>query len=146
MKKARETKTNYAVRSERTISIPESVMNDLNELIKLEGAPIEEVLNRAVTHYRGELGHRKIIAEAEAYRRKHLRLRTKYLGEYIAMHNGHVVDHDRDLAALNRRIRARYGSTPVLMRLVEQVVEREIIVRSPRYACAGCRSVAVSPG
>jgi hypothetical protein len=107
-------------------------MNDLNELVKLESAPIEEVLDRAVTHYRLELGHRKIDAEVEAYRRKHPRLRAKYLGYYIAMHNGRVVDHDRDLAALNQRVRKRFGRTPVLMRLVEEVPERVLVFRSPR--------------
>jgi len=132
MKKLRETKTTYLVRSEGTISIPESVLNDLNEMVKLENVPIEQVLDRAVTHYRRELGRRKIDAEIAAYKHKYPRLRAKYMGNYIAMHKGRVVDHDRELEALNRRIRARFGRTPVLMRLVESVVEREIIVRSPR--------------
>ena len=132
MKKMRETKTNYVTHPESVISIPESVMNDLNEMVKLENVPIDQVLNRAVTHYRSELGRRKIDEEIEAYKRKFPRLRAKYLGYYIAMHKGRVVDRDRDLGALNRRIRARFGRTPVLMRLVDQVVEREIVVRNPR--------------
>jgi hypothetical protein len=82
--------------------------------------------------YRRELGQDKIATEIEAYHRKYPRLRARYLGKYIAMHNGRVVDSDRDLGALNQRVRARFGRIPVLMRLVEEVVEREIVVRSPR--------------
>lgn len=132
MKKAREVRTAYVARSERTISIPESVINDLNELIRWEGAPIEQVLDRALQHYRRELGRRKIDVEAETYKRKYPRLRAKYFGDYIAMHNGRVVDHDRDLVVLNRRIRKRFGRTPVLMRLVEEEPERVLVFRSPR--------------
>jgi len=132
MKKVRETKAAYVARSERVVSISESAMNDLNEMVKLESVPLEEVLTRAVTHYRHELGHRKIDVEVEAYRRKHPRLRAKYLGEYIAMHNGRVVDHDQDASALYRRIRKRFGQTPVLIRLVEEVPERVLVFRSPR--------------
>ncbi|MDE3090556.1 MAG: hypothetical protein KGJ80_14340 [Chloroflexota bacterium] len=118
MKKVRETKAAYVARSERVVSISESAMNDLNEMVKLESAPLEEVLTRAVTHYRHELGHRKIEVEVEAYRRKHPRLRARYLGEYIAMHNGRVVDHDRDGSALYWRVRSRFARTPVLVRQV----------------------------
>ena len=132
MKKVRETKTAYVTHLDRTVSLPESVMDDLTEMIKWEGVPVEEVLNRAVTHYRHELGRRKIDAEAEAYKRRHPHLRAKYLGYYIAMHNGRVVDRDRDLGALNQRIRRRFGRTPVLMRLVEEEPERVLVFRSPR--------------
>ncbi len=132
MKKARETKGMYVTRPGRMIPIPEPLMNDLDEMIKWEGVSIEEVLHRAVTHYRHELERRKIDAEAEAYKRKHPHLRAKYLGRYVAMHDGRVVDSDRDLDALNKRIRTRFGRTPVLMRLVEEQPERVLVFRSPR--------------
>jgi hypothetical protein len=132
VKKVRETKAAYAARSEQVISIPVSVMDDLNELVKLERAPMDQVLYRAVAYYRRAVGHRKIDAEVKAYHRKHPRLRAKYLGKYIAMHNGRVVDHDQDASALYQRIRKRFGQTPVLIRLVEEVPERVLVFRSPR--------------
>ncbi|MBM3131200.1 MAG: ribbon-helix-helix protein, CopG family [Chloroflexi bacterium] len=132
MKKVREARAAYGTHPEQTVALPDSVMEDLNTIVRWERMPVEEAIRRAIAHYRGELGHRKINAEAEAYRRKYPRLRAKYLGEYIAMHNGRVVDHDRELGALYKRVRKRFGKTPVLMRLVEEVVEREIVVRSPR--------------
>ncbi len=126
MKKARETKGMYVTRPERMIPIPESSMNDLDEMIKWEGVSIEEVLHRAVTHYRHELSRRKISMEAEIYNRKLARLRSKYLGLFIAIHNGRVVDHDRNGSALYWRVRNRFGSTPVLVRQVTDEPTREI--------------------
>ncbi len=42
MKKARETKTTYVTRSEQAISIPESLMSELQEMMKREGVPVEQ--------------------------------------------------------------------------------------------------------
>lgn len=41
--------------------------------------------------------------------------RLKYAGEYIAVHNQTLIDHDSDMAVLARRIRSKYGSTAVLI-------------------------------
>ena len=126
MKKARGAKSAYATHAERTIALPDSVMDDLNEIVQWEGKPIEEAIVRAVVYYRKELGDRKISAEAEMYKRKHPRLRAKYMGKFIAMHNGRVVDHDRDGNALYWRVRQRFGKIPVLVRQVTDEPEREI--------------------
>jgi hypothetical protein len=132
MKKIRETTTPYTASSTLTISVPKEVLEELDEIVRLEGLPAEQVVGKAVIHYYYQVSRQKIDAEAEAFRRKHARLRAKYLGCYIAMHNGRVVDHDRDLSALNRRIRKQFGKTPVLMRLVEAEPERVLVFRSPR--------------
>ncbi|MBI5653227.1 MAG: hypothetical protein HZC40_22690 [Chloroflexi bacterium] len=132
MKKMRETQAAYTPNSSLTIALPEIVAKDLNAIAKSEGIAVDQVVGNAIASYRRELGHRKIEAEIEAYHRKYPRLRARYLGKYIAMHNGRVVDHDQDPSALYLRIRKRFGNTPVLMRQVENVVEREIVIRSPR--------------
>ena len=132
MKKVREHSPLYRINSSTTIAIPEIVFADLEEIIKWEGGSTEEAIKKAITHYYDLIARRKIDAESEMFRRKHSRLRVKYLGRYIAMHGGRVVDHDRDLAALNLRIRKRFGRTPVLMRLVEAEPERALLFRSPR--------------
>ena len=132
MKKARETKAAYTLHPERTIALPDSVMDELNEIVQWEGTPIEEAVGRAVANYRKELGHRKIGAEAEMFKRKHPRLRAKYMGKFIAMHNGRVVDHDADAGKLYLRVRKRFGRTPVLIRQVTEEAERVLVFRSPR--------------
>jgi hypothetical protein len=41
--------------------------------------------------------------------------RARYEGQYVAVHGQQVVDSDHDDLVLFRRIRSRYGRTPVLM-------------------------------
>ena len=44
-----------------------------------------------------ELNRRKSSAESRTYQQRHAELKAQYLGQYIAMHNGEVVDHDMDV-------------------------------------------------
>lgn len=76
--------------------------------------------------------HRIIEREHEAYVRQHAQLYERYANEYIAMHNGAVVDHDLDRRQLSHRVRARFGRQPVLITQVLPAPERTIIVRTPR--------------
>lgn len=62
----------------------------------------------------------------------HAELAEKYLGQYVAIHNGKVVDHDKDFHSLHSRIRQRFGRQPVLLRRVEAEPERVLAFRSPR--------------
>ena len=47
--------------------------------------------------------------------------------EFIAVHDKAVLDHDRDEEALRKRIRARYGKTPVLIAPAEGRREFRIV-------------------
>jgi hypothetical protein len=68
----------------------------------------------------------------EKHRRDLLR---RHAGEYIAVVDRRVLDHDRDFAALAERVFARLGVRPVFMPRVEDG-EARARVRSPRRARA----------
>ena len=74
----------------------------------------------------------KIHAEAQAFRSMHRELLSRYRGRYVAVHDGRVVDDDMDRRSLYLRVRARYGATPVLIREVTELPEREFHILSPR--------------
>lgn len=83
----------------------------------------EEVLVEALRRHLWELDRRKIAEESKAYRRQHADLKARYLGQYIAMLKGEVVDHDADFQALWQRVRQRFGRTPVLITQVGEEPE-----------------------
>jgi hypothetical protein len=56
-------------------------------------------------------------------------LRT-HRGQYVAIHDGHVVDADADDIALVRRVHARIGYVPIHVGLV---TEQPPVVRVPHY-------------
>lgn len=74
----------------------------------------------------------KIRREALAWRTLSEETRRRYGADFVAVHNGEVLDHDRDRVALHQRIRRRFGDLPILITLAQAPAPREFTVRSPR--------------
>jgi hypothetical protein len=74
-----------------------------------------------------QLDRRKISEESQTYLQRHTELKAQYLGQYIAMNDGQVVDHDMDVTILRQRVRQRFGRKPVMITLVEEVAERPLV-------------------
>ena len=74
-----------------------------------------------------------VDAEIAAYHRLHPTLLAEYAGEFVAIAEEKLVDHDVDKLALYRRIQTRYPEQFVLVRRVDRAPEPELHVRSPRY-------------
>lgn len=106
-----------------TLTIESKLYEELEKAAQAEGEAVQEITTEALRHYLWRQSFRKISREFQVYKQRHPELKDKYLGRYIAMHNGEVVDDDVDFQALYRRIRKRYGSTPVLIIRVEESPE-----------------------
>lgn len=59
-------------------------------------------------------------------------LRANYLGQYVAVHQGQVVDHDADVTALSKRVRVSHSNQVVHIRQVLSHPEPELRWRSVR--------------
>lgn len=91
---------------------------------------------QALRRHLWDLDRRKISDETRAFRQQHAGLKGQYLGQYIAMHKGQVVDHDVDFQTLLSRVRAKYGRTAVMITLVEESAE-PVVTRRGFRADAG---------
>jgi len=91
-----------------------------------------EMFTQALRRYLWELDRRKIAEESKVYRRQHAELKDRFLGQYIAMHKGQVVDHDVDFPALRQRVRQRFGRTAVMITLVDEAAEATLVRRGFR--------------
>ena len=67
-----------------------------------------------------------------AYEAMHGELVKTHLGQYVAICNGKLVDHDPDPLALLARIRNDYPEQIVLRRKVEKTAKRELRIRHPK--------------
>ena len=74
-----------------------------------------------------------MLREAEAYRTLHPALVKEWLGHYVAIYQGKVVDHDQNEDALLQRRRRDYPGQVVLIRRVEAEAEPALNFRSPRF-------------
>ncbi len=98
---------------------------------------VDGILAEAVRRYLWELDRRKISEESARYRQQHAELVTLYLGKYIAMRDGQVVDHDADFQALRQRVRQRFADAPVMITRVEPVAETTLTRHGFRVEASG---------
>lgn len=98
-----------------TVPLRDSLADQLkNEAARLHTS-IETLANDWLEEQLWETKRVAINEEAERFRTKHSELFAQYNGQYIAMRDGVVLDHDSDLVTLNQRIRAQYGDEPILI-------------------------------
>ncbi len=119
--------------TEHRVLIPDQVFAELMPISEQEDKEISDLVTEVLQRYLWEAKERKIDREMEAYRMMHAELKGRFLGKYVAIHNGKLVDHDADRRALSRRVRRQYGNAAVLITPVEDGPEREFLMLSPRF-------------
>ena len=87
---------------------------------------VSDLVNEAVARYLLDLQRAKLAEEIGAYENRHRELKKKYLGQWVAIHLGQLVDRDANRSELYRRVRERYGRTSVLIRQVREEAVEEI--------------------
>ena len=103
----------------------------LAEQSRREDRPVTEIVSDAVEQYLERKWHDKLDEELAAYSKLHPELVRTHFGAWVAIHDGAVVDQDRDRVALYRRIRQQYGRVPVLVCEVTAESVEEIWLRTP---------------
>lgn len=114
------------------INIEPTLQAKLEEISQSLSRPIDELVNEAVSEYLNYLVEQQLDAEIKAFERMHPDLRAKYVGQFVAIHQGQVVDTDPDFEQLFTRIQSRFGDQTVLIREVGPTPDEEWHFRSPR--------------
>ena len=114
-----------------SIALRPELRESLERDAALESRTVEELVNEAVARYVRDRQRDKIRRETDAYERLHPELARDHIGEWVAIHEGKLVDHDADVSALYTRIRAQFGRTSVLIRQVRDQPVDAIHVRTP---------------
>ncbi len=103
----------------------------LEKEAQADSKSLDELVNEALEEYVHARQRAKLDKEIAAYEAMHPELKEKYLGQWVAVHERKLVDHDEDLSALYWRIEDRYGSTAVLIRQVKEQPIEEVWIRTP---------------
>ena len=101
-----------------TISIEPTTQNKLEQVAQVIDQSVDEIVNQAVERYLDYLGEQQLAAEIEAFEQMHAQLKMCYLGQYVAIHKGALVDTDANCEALFLRIQKQYGPLTILIRQV----------------------------
>lgn len=96
---------------------------------------LEEKLSEALLaeHESSTESNDPMDIEMAAYERMHPNLVNQYLGEFVAITDEILVDHDLNPNTLMQRLRSKYPKTKVIhVTKVRPTIQRTIIVRSPK--------------
>ena len=85
-----------------------------------------QIVETAVHAYLDQLHREKIHEEAEAFWAMQADVIARYPGEYVAVHQGRVVDHDPDVVRLERRVTERWEEAAVLIAPVTDEPRRDL--------------------
>lgn len=114
-----------------TILLSPDLQIAVSKLAEQEAKSVDEVLHEAVRGYQRQRNHEKLRKEIAAYEALHAELKQKYFGEFVAVHDGQLVDRDHDRAELYRRVRQTYGNVSVLIREVTEEPIQTLWWRTP---------------
>lgn len=112
------------------LHISDELAGAIKEEATTRGISVEEFLRSAIKRERTMNARQKIEQEQAWWLALPLSKRAKYEGEIVAIHGQKLIDHDKNEAALYKRIREKYGKTSVLVMPAEG--PREIRIYSPR--------------
>jgi DNA repair photolyase len=97
------------------LQISDELARTIEKAAEAKGKTVEDFLISIMRRERMLAERKKIEAEQEWRANLSLTERAKYEGEYVAIHNRKLVDHDKNGNELYFRVREKYGKTPVLI-------------------------------
>lgn len=113
-----------------TLTLSDELASTIKEEAARHGLSVEEYLLFTVKRERTLSARQKLEQEQAWWLTLPLRERAKYEGEFVAIHEQKVIDHDKDEAVLYKRIRKTQGKKAVL--IIPAEGPREIQIYSPR--------------
>lgn len=113
------------------MSIAEETATGLRQVADNLGTNIDALADTAIRRYLRQEAEKKIHREEQHFRAQHARLLDQYAGQFIAMHEGRVIDSDANELALYLRVRQRFPMVGVLIKRVTPTLEEVWVMRSP---------------
>ncbi len=116
-----------------TITFKPEVAEQITMFANEKHINAETIVDEALRTHLLKLRREKMDVELAEFHKQKEALLAQYRGEYIAMYQGKVIDHDQSLWAMHRRVFETLGRVVVLMKKVSEEPERVITMRSPRF-------------
>ena len=130
-----------------TVKLPDTLYQRTQRFAELHQQEMDEVISSfieaglAAKEATGE-GEEEILdwtepdpvldRELEAYAVLHPQLKDRYMGKYVAIYHGELVDIADDLEELAIRTKTKYGDDFVLIKQVRPEIMQTFVMRSPR--------------
>lgn len=116
-----------------TVTLQSDIATQLSELADQRHESVDELVDHALRNYMAHFLREKIRQETAAFYQQYQTLIKEYPGDFVAIHNQQVIDHDKNLRDLHLRIHNRLGRMPVLLKQVTAETDHELVFRSPKF-------------
>jgi hypothetical protein len=93
---------------------------------------LADVITRSFQPFPVHENRDAMLKEIKAYKALHPQLVDQFRGQYVAIFQGEMVDHDIDPVELLKRVKQQYPDQTVLQRKVESDPDPVLRFRSPR--------------
>lgn len=121
-----------------TVELPDSVFRRVESIARQSRRNVPEVVAdfvaRSVQPFPVDDGREAMLREVAAFRAMHPALYRDYCDQYVAIHEGRLVDHDPDSVALLKRVRQNFPGRVVLRRRVSETPDVVLHHRSPHLS------------
>lgn len=114
-----------------TLAITDATVSGLRQLATSQGTTADALAEQAIRSFLRQEAEAKIDREEQLFRAQHAQLLLRYTGQFVAMHEGRVIDSDPDELALYLRVRQRFPMIGVLIKQVTTETEEVWMIRSP---------------
>ncbi len=108
-----------------------SNLSDSERLELIRSIAVSQPYNR-IYETEDELFQQRLLSEQNIWYARSLEEKLRYRGEYVALSQGQVVDHDANRTLLLRRVRQEFGMLPVPIIPAEQDSLPEYTIRNPQ--------------
>jgi predicted transcriptional regulator len=115
-----------------TISIEPTLRTRVEQIAQRLGKPAEEIVEEAIQEHLDHLDLQKLQEEGAAFKQMHADLKARYFNQYVAVHQGQVVDSDAEFEPLVLRVQSQFGDVPIYISRVAETPEVEWRFRSIR--------------
>lgn len=115
------------------LTVNEMTVAQLELVAREKNTTPQRLAEQAIREFLRSEARRRMQREMDAFFHLHARLLADFAGDYVAIHQGKLIDHDSDQLALYQRIEQRYRDTPVLIKRVLPNPEEEYTFRSPTW-------------
>jgi hypothetical protein len=114
------------------IILAEETAVELEKLAQPKGTTAAALAEQAIREFIRQETRRALQEETAVFQQLHHQLLEKYPGQYVAIYQSQLIDHDSDQLALYLRVRQEHPDEPVLIKEVTLSPEEVYTFRSPR--------------
>jgi predicted transcriptional regulator len=113
------------------LAVDKATIIQLEQVANAKHTTPQQLAEQALREFLRNEARQQMQSEMQAFRAMHAELLTQYPGEFVAIYQGKLIDHDVDQLALYQRTQQRHPNRPVLIKPVQEDPEEVYSFRSP---------------